>query len=316
MSVNRSVQAAQRRRTAPNDPPVSGRGPQPSINSAQIFANQSRPGQGPHIPTGRLAGQQQRHHEQQQQQQQQMYNKQQQQQMYNKQQQPKDGLSGVNKMTVPQAITLITLRLGAIESKLLHMPEIGMNPDCELNLDTEVVHSILSRLEALEKQSSAPNSNSNSNSLGNVSTPELNLLKQQFDTLKQAVIQTKGTSTSLVKENVALKTQVDNLRKEVLETKELLSALQNLTMDNSQKILELSVNGYSVNGYENNNFTDLQDLDGLQCDDGQNFNGQNFNENELYEFNGDGVGLQDFEDQNEIIGNDLKQLIESELNAN
>jgi hypothetical protein len=302
MSVNRSVQAAQRRRTAPNDPPVSGRGPQPSINSAQIFANQSRPGQGPHIPTGRLAGQQQRQHEQQQQQQQ---------QMYNKQQQPKDGLSGVNKMTVPQAITLITLRLGAIESKLLHMPEIGMNPDCELNLDTEVVHSILSRLEALEKQSSTPNSNSNSNSLGNVSTPELNLLKQQFDTLKQAVIQTKGTSTSLVKENVALKTQVDNLRKEVLETKELLSALQNLTIDNSQKILELSVNGYSVNGYENNNFTDLQDLDGLQCDDGQNFN-----ENELYEFNGDGVGLQDFEEQNEIIGNDLKQLIESELDAN
>jgi hypothetical protein len=303
MSVNRSVQAAQRRRTAPNDPPVSGRGPQPSINSAQIFANQSRPGQGPHIPTGRLAGQQQRQHEQQQQQ-----------QMYNKQQQPKDGLSGVNKMTVPQAITLITLRLGAIESKLLHMPEIGMNPDCELNLDTEVVHSILTRLEALEKQSSALNSNSNS--LGNVSTPELNLLKQQFDTLKQAVIQTKGTSTSLVKENVALKTQIDNLRKELLETKELLSALQNLTMDNSQKILELSVNGYSVNGYENNNFTDLQDLDGLQCDDGQNFNGQNFNENELYEFNGDGVGLQDFEEQNEIIGNDLKQLIESELNAN
>ena len=165
MSVNRSVQAAQRRRTAPNDPPgVPGRGPQPSINSAQMFANQARPGpgQGPNIPTGRLAGQHQRQQEQ---------------QMYNKQQQPKDGLSGVNKMTVPQAITLITLRLGVIESKLLHIPEMAMNSDCELNLNTEVIHSILSRLETLEKQATATTSTSTS---GTVSTPELNLIKQQL----------------------------------------------------------------------------------------------------------------------------------------
>lgn len=60
MSANRSVQAAQRRRAGPTnaEPAIPGRGPQPSINSAQMFANQSRTGSGPYIPTGRLAGQQ------------------------------------------------------------------------------------------------------------------------------------------------------------------------------------------------------------------------------------------------------------------
>ena len=58
MSANRSVQAAQRRRAAPQDGGMPGRGPQPSINSAQMFANQAKPGQGPNIPNGRLAGQQ------------------------------------------------------------------------------------------------------------------------------------------------------------------------------------------------------------------------------------------------------------------
>ena len=60
MSANRSVQAAQRRRAGPtnSEPGIPGRGPQPSINSAQMFANQARPGQGPSMPTGRLAGQQ------------------------------------------------------------------------------------------------------------------------------------------------------------------------------------------------------------------------------------------------------------------
>jgi hypothetical protein len=109
MSANRSVQAAQRRRAGPtSEPGIPGRGPQPSINSAQLFANQARPGQGPSMPTGRLAGQQAE-----------MQQKQQMQQM---QQQKTEGISSVSKMTIPQAITLITLRLGALESKIIIVP--------------------------------------------------------------------------------------------------------------------------------------------------------------------------------------------------
>ena len=37
MSANRSVQAAQRRQTKTPDPPMPGRGPQPSIGSSQMF---------------------------------------------------------------------------------------------------------------------------------------------------------------------------------------------------------------------------------------------------------------------------------------
>jgi hypothetical protein len=273
MSANRSVQAAQRRRAGPTngEPAIPGRSPQPSINSAQMFANQARPGSGPNIPTGRLAGQQAAM---------------QQQQMQSQQ----NKLSSVTKMTIPQAITLITLRLGVLESKVINSGHGDMSFDGESGIDPGFLQSIMSRLEDLEKRPASTGSN-----------PELNLLKQQMETIKQAVLQSKNSTVALVKENMALKTQVENMRKELIETKELVGALQNLTMDNSQKILDLSM-GTTMeytdesgmmpftslqDGIESENFTDLQDLQELQDDS----------------------------EQNEIVGTDLKQLIESELNT-
>jgi hypothetical protein len=280
MSANRSVQAAQRRRTGPPDAGIPGRSPQPSINSAQLFANQARPGSGPNIPTGRLAGQQAAMQQQQYQQQGQGQG----------QGQQKSGLSSVSKMTIPQAITLITLRLGAIETKLINMPELYNinNMDDISDVDSGIVQSIMSRLDSLEQRSTSTS--------GTVSTPELNLLKQQFETVKQAVVQSKGTTTSLVKENVSLKTQIDNLRKELMETKELLSNLQTLTMDNSQKILEFSVND--------------------NCEYISAFNEQTLDENTFSsDINDEFTDLQNTSEQNEIVGADLKLLIESELNT-
>ena len=66
--------------------------------------------------------------------------------------------------------------------------------DRDLDMDTSLLQSVMSRLESLEKRS-VPTS-------GNVSTPELNLIKQQLDTIKQVVIQTKSSTANLVKENV------------------------------------------------------------------------------------------------------------------
>lgn len=278
MSANRSVQAAQRRRAGPSngEPAIPGRSPQPSINSAQMFANQARPGQGPSMPTGRLAGQQAA-----------MQQQQMQQQMSQGKGQPIDKLSSVSKMTVPQAITLITLRLGALESKMMNPGEgQGMTFDGESGIDPSFLQSILSRLESIE---SRPASSS-----GSVSSPELNLLKQQVETLKQAVVQSKGSTVSLVKENTALKTQMENLKKELTETKELLAALQNLTMDNSKKILDLTM-GNTIEYTSDFTSTDMATLDAIEVG--------NFSD------------LQDYSEQNEIIGTDLKQLIESELNT-
>lgn len=279
MSANRSVQAAQRRRSGPTDAtPV--RGPQPSINSSQMFASQpSRPGQG---TTGRLAGQQAAL---------------QQQQMQQQQQQSKpEGLTGISKMTVPQAITLITLRLGSVETKLMNLEHNGLSNNMPHSfsvegqenmvlIDNSVIESITSRLESLEKRSAG--------SSASASGPEVNLLKQQFETLKQAVIQSKGVSASLTKDNKDLKINVDNLKQELNETKELLAALQNLTMDNNQKIMNMSLN---------------MDQDDMEYDNQSN---ELYESMDITDLPSDKLDLGD----NEIVGTNLKELIESEINA-
>ena len=300
MSANRSVQAAQRRRATPQDGGMPGsKGPQPSINSAQLFANQARPGSGPIMPTGRLAGQQAALQQKQMQQPQQK-------------QQP-EGISGVSKMTIAQAITLITLRLGAVETKMMALehesPNQGTSFDGQENMvliDKNVIQSIVSRLESLEKRSTTSSGSS-------VSGPEVALLKQQFETVKQAVIQTKGAT-------VTIKTQVDSLKTELIETRELLSALQNLTMENSQKLMGFdfqNMDGFSEQLLDGDIF-----LDGNALIEGNALlNGHALNGNELKDSGGSeiqdsnllkeivGTGLK------EMVGTSLKKLIESEINA-
>jgi hypothetical protein len=262
MSANRSVQAAQRRRAGPTDAGVGvpRKSPQPSINSSQMFAGQT-PGR----------------------------SQQQQVPIQQKQEQP-EKLSTVSKMTIPQAITLITLRLGTVESKLLNMHEMQHSINSNgTDTDSENMKTIMLRLESLEKRS------------GTGITPELNLLKQQFEVIKQSVVQTKGSSATLIKENVSLKTQIENLRKELVETKELLTTLQNLTINNSQQILDLSKDVYPDNFNDADAYAEGP-VDELTDADVSN------------EF----TNLQDLHDENEsseIFCNNLKQIIESELNT-
>jgi len=132
---------------------------------------------------------------------------------------------------------LITLRLGKVESMLQNQPlnlnsmtmEGDENGTDMVQIDSNVLESIMSRLEALEKRSS--------NSAG----PEITLLKQQVETFKPILTQTKNSTTTIVKEHKDIKSQMDALRSELEETKELVIALQNLTMDNSQKLLAISM---------------------------------------------------------------------------
>jgi len=295
MSANRSVQAAQRRRAGPTDS-IPGRGPQPSINSAQMFAAQARPGQGPNIPTGRLAGQQAA-----------MQQKQHQQAaMQQQSQQSSEGISGVSKMTIAQAITLITLRLGSVETKLMDIEHNSHTPSQNISIeghdnmfliDNNVIQSITTRLESLEKRSGAT-------STGSVSGPELALLKQQIETMKNALVQSKTVTASVVKDNKELKSQVDNLKTELTETKELLSILQNLTMDNNQKIMKLSIN--SQGELFNDEFNDQKLNEQIDYSDLVNqtsyLDTSFIDQNEL--------------EQSEIVGTNLKELIENEINAN
>lgn len=223
MSANRSVQAAQRRRAGPPEP-VQQRGPTTSINSAQMFANQAKPGSGPSMPTGRLAGQHAALAQQQMMQQQQQQQKQQ-----------SNTLEGVTKMTVPQAITLITLRLGKLETNM--MSGLSGSSGEGSQIDETIIESIMERLHDLETREPTNASASNTNAANANTNAELMLLKQQFEALKPVLTQLKSASTVVAKENKSLKQQVEELKAELEETKELVITLQTMTMDNSQKIM-------------------------------------------------------------------------------
>lgn len=280
MSANRSVQAAQRRRAGPPEPAAPGRGPQPSINSSQMFAAgaQQRMGPGSGQVSGRLAGQQAALSQKQ-------MMEQQKSQMSNN---SSEALGSINKMTIAQAITLITLRLGKIETQLINGPtSSGLEDDDHVLVDKTLIHSLISRIDALEKrpQGSSANANSNSNQ-------DIMLLKQQFETIKPIVIQSKNSLP-------ALKQQVDALKTDLNETKELLTALQNLTMDNSNKIL-------AFNSVFNNDSTFLDD--NLENEVEQDFQ-QDFDTVE------NDTSLDTELNSTEIMGTNLKDLIEQEFNA-
>jgi hypothetical protein len=245
MSTNRSVQAAQRRRAGPPEPQQYSRGPTTSINSAQMFANQARPGNGPNMPNGRLAGQQAAYSQQQMMQQ----------QYQNQHQEPseKEGVQGISKMTIAQAVTLITLRLGAVESKLIEMEHIGFTSstttsintsDNTIQIDKSIFNTIMNRLEALEKRSPTP-------TMGSSSSPDITLLKQQMDTIKPVIVQTKNATVSLLKDNKDLKILSENLKEEVQILRETISNLETLTAIHSEQIKDVVI---SFSSQSNENF--------------------------------------------------------------
>lgn len=226
MSTNRSVQAAQRRRAGPPEPQLS-RGPTTSINSAQMFANQARPGNGPNIPNGRIAGQQAAYSQQQMMQQQ-------------KQQQEKD--PNFSKLTVAQAITLITLRLGAVETKLMEIEHNGISniegsniEGSDVNvvqIDRNILSTIMNRLEALEKRSPQQSTVSGSNS-------DVGLIKQQVEAIKPAVVQSKNAIVNLMKTNENLRADIDNLRSELVDIRGTMENVQMLTSEHDKSINSL-----------------------------------------------------------------------------
>jgi hypothetical protein len=239
---------------------------------------QQRMGPGSGQVSGRLAGQQA------QQMQKNMMDQQQQMQP-----QSASGLTNINKMTLAQAITLITLRLGKVETQIFNGLGQGSSSsgftgdDDHILVDKSVIQSLISRIDALEKKPAAT-------SVGTSSSQDISLLKQQFETIKPIVVQSKTM-------NNALKQQIEVLKTELTETKELLSALQNLTMDNSNKLLAFS----SI--YDMGNSSDF--LEGEQEGD------QEFVEGDQ-EFSGD---LSADIVSEEIMGTNLKELIEQEFNS-
>lgn len=294
MSTNRSVQAAQRRRAAPqptssSSSNVQSRTPQPSINSAQAFAAQSKSGAGPKIPPGRLSAQQLSSNNQ---------------VVNDDQSVSSQGVQGISKMTVAQAITLITLRLGKLEtsfnqimmegipSSSSYQMDGGANENMVL-VDRSVIDSMNSRLESLEKRTTMP-----------AGGRDLDILKQQFEPLKVTVAQNKTAIGALIRDHKDIKTQVASMNTELTETKELAGALRDLVMDNSQKITELhAVVGTNMDtNFDVNGYGDEEHAEELV--------GEHIEQEEQQEGDADG-GIDNVD--SEVVELNLKELIEKEL---
>ena len=208
MSVSRSVQAAQRRRAGPPEQQQS-RGPGTSINSAQTFSNQSTKSS---IRTNQSTNQ--------------------------------PHTPDTTKLSIAQAITLITLRLGAIERSVYQMNFEAINggetenPDATL-IDKSVFESFLSRLHALEEKEDIDiiqSSNSNS---------DFTSLKQQIDTIKLSIVQNKTIHTK------EMKSQIDSLKKKIASTEE--------TMNQSMNELRELISNMSVDNTEDDDVEDDED---------------------------------------------------------
>lgn len=199
MSSSRSVAAAQKRRAGPPDPPQPHRGPQTSISSSQAF-QPVRPG-----TSGRLAGQ---------------HASLQQQQMQQAKQEQNTATSS-SKMSVPQAITLITLRLGRLESQLqnLDLQNLAQNESGNTN---PILETILERLSLLEQKS-----------LENAA------LKQQMDIFKPALVSLKNMSS---KDSKEMKVSIDSMKNEIELTKAMVQDLRSFVTNDGMEDIGDNVN--------------------------------------------------------------------------
>jgi hypothetical protein len=230
MSTSRSVAAAQRRRAGPPEPQQI-RGPNTSINSSQVFSQQQQQPQLRPGTTGRLAGQQASLQQQQFQQQQQ----QQQQQPNLKQDINQQG----SKMTLPQAITLITLRLGRLETQVSQLDNTSLvNENGEI-VDSQLIDSILERLDFLE-QEKLTNENINNNQD----------IKQQLEVIKTTVNTLRNTCTLNNKEIKLFKNEIQTLKTELLNTKYIVEELQYKT--NFSENMDIEENNNIINNLTSN----------------------------------------------------------------
>ena len=225
---SRSLAAARARRSGENAPPVSGNRPVTSIGSQAAFAQQmqQQQQQPSNVRTARgfqQSSQQssQQYVKQPPQQYQQFYeNTSQQQQM----QQQQNGLP-FQKLSISDAIGLVTLRLGRVEQWIIdtdHENEdksvsngsetIGI-PDNHRIIDNSVLASIINRLDGLEKGTINTSSPEQTIKL----TEEVSILSEQLKKISDDV--TKHTLE--ISKNTE---QVFRFNRELTETKDILKS--------------------------------------------------------------------------------------------
>ena len=218
---SRSITAARARRAGEQVPPMSGNRPVTSIGSHAAFAPQQQYQQQP-PPNVRVArGQPPMPPQMQQQMQQQL-----QQQMHHQQPQQSNGLP-FSKLSISDAIGLITLRLGRVEQFIIdcengeqsihgsmHESSTSIHEKSTV-IDSSVLNNIVSRLDSLEKRE--PLSTGNAENMLKISD-EIDIIKKQFIKLNEDIIK-NNLLTSQHNEKLF------KLDRDLVETKDLLRSL-------------------------------------------------------------------------------------------
>lgn len=212
---SRSLQAARARRAGENAPPVSGNRPGTSIGSHAAFAPQQQTApshnhnmQPNNVRAGRTAPQQQ-----QQQQQTKVYQDIPQSQQQTKKDKP------FNKISISDAIGLITIRLGRVEQWVIdteHENENSESPTLNLPenskiIDSSVLTNLVNRLDSLEKKEP-----------GTVNSEEISKLSESVTKLTEQItrIGDEGVRQSLI---ISKHTeQIFKFDRDLVETKDLL----------------------------------------------------------------------------------------------
>jgi hypothetical protein len=300
---SRSLAAARARRAGDNAPPVSGNRPVTSIGSQAAFAQQMPPGINYNMPpppnnvrTARATQPPQNK----------QFNNQPQQQYFdqqqNQQRQPSSNGLPFTKLSISDAIGLITLRLGRVEQWIIdtdHENEIapkftseGSNiPDGHTVIDNATLTTIINRLDSLEKN-------------GCTGTPSEDVAKLIED-VKKLTEQFKRMSDDVSKHNIELAKnteQVFRFNRELTETKDILKSFMVKYDIFTQETAQ------NFNDYE----AALGDLEKRLPTDSEN----TAEGNNIADIDADQIGtsLSDIDGENNIIMTvDLKNIIKEEL---
>jgi hypothetical protein len=295
---SRSLAAARARRAGENAPPVSGNRPVTSIGSQAAFAQQmpqnisyNMPPPPNNVRTARAVQQQPPIRQP----------PQQYQQFYDKQQQQQPNSLPFQKLSISDAIGLITLRLGRVEQWIIETDndedskqplsgDISGIPSNHKVIDNSVLTNIVQRLDSLEKNGTGTNSGS---------SEEVKNLIQDVTTLNE---QFKRMADEVSKHNIELAKnteQVFKFNRDLTETKDILKSFMVKYDMFAQETTQ--------------NFADyelaLSDLEKRLPVDPEQLQTQEDDEEEIKETN-----INDIDGDNNIIMSvDLKNMIKQEL---
>ena len=292
---SRSLAAARAKRAGETAPHVSGNRPVTSIGSHAAFAPMP-----PHPNNVRTAKAMQPPQQKQPPQQYQQFYEQ-----STQQQQPSNGLP-FQKLSISDAIGLITLRLGRVEQWIIetdHEEEVKQSgsgnmsgiPENHRVIDNSVLTSIINRIDSLEK-----------NGLSGSSTGSSEEIKKLSEDLKALTEQFKRMGDDVSKHTIELAKnteQVFRFNRELTETKDILKSF----MVKYDMFAQETTQNFS--DYENA-LSDLEKrLPTIPETEGQDQEGEGEAEGEA----GTSINDIDVETNNTIVSVDLKNMIKQEL---